>query len=165
MRVLILRTFAHEKVWDDRSWCEYEPFQAGLITAWDNKYLGLKGKQIEYTIGVYTWDYFYRTKKYGMKPHAFMGTNEEQIPSIVKLCAEPDELFSTCTNRQSIVIKYEFERKLWKKPNKELMFKLDKSLLGLKQKELGVHTEYPALSFTLEVGKVDTILDSLGIGR
>jgi hypothetical protein len=150
-------------VWDDRSICQYEPFQAKLITEWDTEYLSFKGHQIEYALGIYTDDYFHRRRFYGKSSPAFTGTDEEQIPSLIRLDVDPIYPIGHRSDGGSIFIKYTFEKKLWEKPNKSLMFELDSLLLQLKQKESRVHTKYPALSFTLEVKKVEAIFKSLGI--
>ncbi|MHA1692180.1 MAG: hypothetical protein ACTSU7_11180, partial [Candidatus Heimdallarchaeaceae archaeon] len=91
MKILILRTFAHQMVWDKRSACEYEPFQANLITQWEPNYLRINSEEVEYALGIYTHDYFNRRRFYGKMPPAFMGTEEEQIPSIISLAVKPNQ--------------------------------------------------------------------------
>lgn len=163
MKVLVLRTFAHQKVWDERTRCEYEPFQSELITQWDPSYLDNEGQDIAYALGIYTYDYFHRKRYYGKLPPAFTGTSEEQVPSVLSLRVEGDEKIARLGASGALYLKYEFTQKLWREANQSLMFELDNSLLGLKRKEISIHTPYPALSFSLEQEKVDHVFQTLGI--
>ena len=163
MKTLILRTFAHQMVWDDRSACEYEPFQANLITQWEPNYLGIKSEEVEYALGIYTHDYFNRRRYYGKMPPTFMGTDEEQIPSIINLGVRPNQTIARAEESGSIFLKYELKKKLWNAPDQSLMHALDSALLQIKRKEISAHTQYPALSFTIDSQIVESTFKRLGI--
>jgi len=136
MRVLILRTFAHSKVWDDRNSCEYEAFQRQLIEQWDPGYQEFNRDNFVYGIGLYIHKYFTHKQLYGGKESAFKGTDEEQIPSVLRL--RGDESGSIVMERGlgSFWIEYELDRKLWKKPDRALMTKLDDALIRCKRQEI-----------------------------
>jgi hypothetical protein len=169
-RVLILRTFAHTRVWDDRDVCSYEGDQASQIHEWEPNYRDVKRNDIHFALGIYTEKYFTYVPRYGNKGPVYLGTDEEQIPSIIQLKSGEDQPTLVREDWSLVAFRYKVEQKLWSEPNTILMSKLDNLLVqqkvrDIKQAGIKVNTidPYKPLSFTLSHEKVLGIMNELGI--
>jgi hypothetical protein len=59
MPILILRTFAHNRIWEiGETMCHYEELAYEIITAWEPNIANYTLDEIEYGIGIYTRQYF-----------------------------------------------------------------------------------------------------------
>jgi hypothetical protein len=171
MRVLILRIFAHTRVWDDRDHCTYEFGQANKIYQWEPNYGKLKSNQIEFAVGIYMPQYFTYSGVYGKPQSVFAGTVEEEIPSLIQLKGRSKMSFvRKDAGDNTILIKYEVVKKLWSEPDRTVMRKLNWLLLQKKIQEvikagIEVNTkeQYKPLSFTLERDHVVSAFKELGI--
>jgi hypothetical protein len=170
-RVLILRTFAHTRVWDDRNQCTYEFGQASKIYQWEPNYGNLKSNQIEFAVGIYMPQYFTYSGTYGKPRPVFAGTVEEQIPSLIQLNGRSNKPFvRKDEGDDAILIKYEVVKKLWSEPDRKVMRKLNWLLLEKKIQEVnkaGIEVDtnerYKPLSFTLKHDHVLSAFKELSI--
>mgnify|MGYP003967397851 FL=1 len=171
VRVLILRTFAHTRVWDDRDRCEYEFGQAAKINAWEPGYRSITANQIDFAIGIYMPQYFTYSGVYGKPRPVFAGTVEEQIPSLIQLKGRSKKSFvRKDAGDNAILIKFEVVKKLWSEPDRSRMRKLNWLLLQrkvqeVKQAGIQVNTNDPfkPLSFTLGYDQVVSAFGEIGI--
>jgi hypothetical protein len=171
VRVLILRTFAHTRVWDDRDYCTYEFAQANKIYQWEPNYGKLKSNQIEFAIGIYMPQYFTYSGTYGKPRPVFAGTVEEQIPSLIQLSGRSKKPFvRKDEGDDAILIKYEVVKKFWSEPDRNKMRELNLLLLQKKIQEvrkagieLNTNDRFKPLSFTLEYESVISAFEELGI--
>lgn len=170
MKVLILRTFAHNRVWEnDRKNCEFERGQwVDMIEKWEPNYENYLVNQFSYGLGIYTNQYFTHISRYSSKA-AYSHTPEEENISILRLRPFSDSgHFSTVRDKQLFVY-YNFETKLFTNPDRELMKIMDSEFVEEKRRELVEtfgkipHTPYLPLSFTLDFDKVSRILINNGI--
>ena len=169
-RVLILRTFAHTKVWDDRDVCSYEGDQAAKIHDWEPTFREVERTDIDFALGVYTEKYFTYIPRYGNTGPVYAGTEEEEIPSIIQITSGDDQPTLVRDGWSIVAFKYKVVQKLWSRSNRALMNRLDNLLIEqmvrqVKQAGIDVNTNdpYRPLSFTLDRKKVLEIMKELGI--
>ena len=167
MKILILRTFAHNRVWEnERSSCDFESGQwLGMIDKWEPNYETFATNEFKFALGIYTNQYFTHVSRYSSIA-SYSGTPEEDNISILKLTAISDsDQFSTVRTSQ-LFVHYNFHSKLFPEPNRELMKTLDREFIAEKQRELlGTFgkvpmTPYLPLSFSLSLNAVTKILQN-----
>ena len=168
MRVLILRTFMHQRVWEaERELCTFESTQwEELIKKWEPGYLSLSIEDISLALGIYTRKYFEPFPTRHRDEPVFSGSQEEQNISILKLTGSGGSKLLARKSRGFVVVNYDFAEKLFKQPDQELMIRIDESLLNAKMCEMSKtfdsipNTEYPPLSFTLDWSTVKDVIDN-----
>lgn len=167
MKTLILRTFAHSKIWEGtEDYCYYEGIQKNQILEWEPDFLTFKPSDFELALGIYTEKYFtgYFEPWSAIKKIANKGTDREKIISSIELTSVNCNLFQDVKNSR-IEIGMKFKNKLWVEPNKELMWRLDGEFIKQKTSELDqrkiayTDSPYKPLAFTLEANKVTEILN------
>lgn len=138
MRVLILRTFVHTLIWESGyNHCTYYKNELeDDILCWEPDFLDFNIKQFRYALGVYMGKYFsYVTSTNNV---VFQNTENEQIISLLKLIPYVDtsSFINYLKDKKDVEVYYEYIGKLWKEPDRELMSKIDQSLIREKIKEL-----------------------------
>lgn len=168
MRILILRTFMHQRVWEsDRELCTFEATQWDeLIKKWEPGYLNLSIEDVPLALGIYTSKYFVPfPTRYRAEP-VDSGTLEEKNISVLQLTGSKGSKLLARESQGLLVVDYDYVEKLFKYPDEKLMIRVDESLLSAKQVELTETlgaiptTEYPPLSFTLDWSIVKKVLDN-----
>jgi|TARA_B100001971_G_C18177479_1_gene530748 hypothetical protein len=137
MRVLILRTFAHTLVWDGYKQCTYFRNQLEKdILSWEPGYLNFRFEQFRYALGIYIKKYF--TYKTSTNNVVFWNTTNEQAITLLKLMPYKDtsSFMNYSKDRKEVVVHYQYKGKLWKKPDRKLMNKIDESFIEEKMNEL-----------------------------
>lgn len=137
MRVLILRTFAHSRVWEqERNKCEFEDSQlTNMINSWEPDFKSYKVDDISFALGIYTDKYFRFIDIYGNR--SFQNTIEENSISLLETRGNIDNYFSYYDDeKQKMYVKYFFVKKLWKTNDNSLMLKIDGQLIEAKKQEL-----------------------------
>jgi len=171
MKVLILRTFAHTRIWEsDKIQCTFEITQLeNMIYSWEPDYSNFLIDNFRFALGIYTDKYF----SFNIPPlytPAYQNTNEEQIISLLKLRPYGGtSKFTNVLDRGTIQVFYNFMFKLWNDPSKVLMSQIDNSLIQEKKLELKSiygdvpNTKFDPLSFSLEENSVLKILENNNI--
>jgi hypothetical protein len=147
MKVLILRTISHNKIWEGtEEYCHYEDQGYGIIKKWEPN-IGLHSlNEVNIAIGIYT-------KQYYSYPRAFTNSEVEQHPSLLKL--QPIKKGSHnfgIDNNKDLKIYFSFQNKLNIFSRAE-MEHLDNLFVIAKRKEINIDTNftrYPSLCFTLD---------------
>lgn len=167
MNTLILRTFAHPNIWEGvEGNCYFELTQKRQILEWEPDFISFKNKDFDCALGIYTDKYFsgYFEPVSRIKKIANTGTNNEKIISKLKIKPNDKGTFPVELN-QRIYVGIQFESKLWKEPDIDLMLKIDNELIAEKSKEVierGVMIkQYKPLAFSLSSEKVNEILNRL----
>jgi len=167
MKILILRTFAHSRVWEkERNHCEFEESQLTyMINAWEPNYSDFKITDFRCALGIYTDKFFYYPSN-----RVIPITKEEQIISLLKLNSYRNTSNFTNINNDTLQVYYKFKGKLWNDPNIKLMNDIDEDLIIAKKNELEIKFgnvpytkfKYP-LSFSLDEDIVIQTLKKNGI--
>lgn len=167
MNILILRTFAETNIWEDRrDSCQFfkRRFdQTQMIYKWEPKYTLFDVKEFGFALGIYTNKYF-NYQAPGVNRPVFRGSDNEQIISILKLKSINETKFYRIDKDENLHIYFSFIKKMWDKPDRTLMNKIDEMLIYAKKIELNKkygnvpYTSYTPLSFTLELEIVEDIL-------
>jgi len=149
MKVLILRTFAHTLIWDGYNKCSFFKNQLERdILCWEPDYLGFKIEQFGYALGIYVKKYFtYKTRTNNI---VFWNTENEQNISLLKLIPykNSSRFFNYSKSNKEVKVYYKYMGKLFKKPDKNLMNKIDESFIEEKKNELqSVHGGIPMTSW------------------
>jgi len=171
MKVLILRTFAHPRIWEsDKDHCEYEQTQLNnMILNWEPDYADQDISQFSFALGIYSAKHFTYIKKFGKSP--YQHTDEENNISLLNLSKYSNmPRFSQYKNAEQIMyVYYSFKSKLWPNRNRNLMIELDNKFVEAKKSDLLIKlgsvpvTPYIPLSFVLEENVVNSILKTKGI--
>ncbi len=160
MRILILRTIAHNKIWEGiEPMCHYENQAYEIIKTWEPNIINYKLKEIKYGIGIYTKQYFNYVSPKGIK--ASTDTIQESQPSLLNLKSIDNESTSFIEDKSKIIrISFVLNKK-YEGFEKEKMFELDDKLVNLKIKELGQkpNTQFFSLCFSLKYQDVVNILN------
>lgn len=164
MRILIMRTIAHNKIWEGlEPMCHYENQNYEIIKTWEPNISDLTLEEIKYGIGIYTRYYFNYVSLTGIK--ASTDTIQENQPSLLNL--KSIESNSTCfMEDKSKIIRIAFElNKKFELFDKAKMFELDDKLINLKIKELSQrpNTRFDSLCFSLNYGDVEKLLNQFGV--
>lgn len=165
MRILIMRTIAHNKIWEgnERS-CHYENQNYQFIKIWEPNITKFNLDQIKYGIGIYTRYYFnYISWHSGIKTST--DTVQETQPSLLNL-KSIDGISSSFIEDKSDKIRITFElSKKYEAFDKTKMFELDDKLIKQKIKELGYKpkTRFASLCFSLNYESAKSIFIQFGI--
>lgn len=168
MKTLILRTIYHTNVWEnDKQKCSFEKSQLeNMILNWEPDYFEIGEEDVNFALGIYAPKYFLKSF-WGKVP--FSGSNGEQIISILKPI-NFEKTNKIVFNDKSEVdnpfarLSFNYVSKLYDKPDKSLMLKIDNDLCMakvnlLKSTSGKVDTEYQyPLSFLLPSEIVFNIL-------
>lgn len=165
MRILIMRTIAHNKIWEGiEPTCHYENQNYEFIKTWEPEIINYKLDQINYGIGIYSKDYFKYVSFLGVK--ASTDTIHETQPSLLNLKPIDDNSNSFIVDESEIIrIAFELNKK-YNEFNRAKMFELDEKFISLKRKELGAKlpsTRYPSLCFSLDYRDVENIFTQFGV--
>jgi hypothetical protein len=164
MKILILRTIAHNRIWEGiQPSCHYEELSYDIIKKWEPNIVEHPLNQISYGIGIYTHKYY----SYG-PPKAYSETPEEHHPSLLKL--EPISANSIYygeenSNPDNIKIAFSFIKKIFEVDQMK-MISIDNLLIKEKMCELNInriHTRFPSLCFTLDEGSVKNIFNNFSV--
>lgn len=165
MRTLILRTFAHSNIWEgNEESCHFDFTQKDQILKWEPDFLSFKINDFDNAIGIYTEKYFtgYYEPLTSIRKIANTGSLNEQIISQIILSG--NQGFVSQLLKNSIHINISLGRKLWNRPDKILMFKIDEIFINEKEKELkrnnikAIQSKFKPLSFSLDSEIVNNIL-------
>lgn len=162
MRILIMRTFAHRRIWEGyEPWCHYEDDSYNYIKGWEQDISDLTEWEVEYGIGIYNQIYFDRLKRYGKYE-----SKEETQPSLLKLKTRFNREIKIIEDNGSMM-QFIFEKiKKYEEFNKNSMLELDKKLIKLKINEIGERppTPFDSLCFSLDFKEVEKVfLDDYGV--
>jgi hypothetical protein len=161
MEILVLRTFAHPRIWEGKeSTCHYEGTSLEIIRAWEPNLLNHNLAQIRFAIGIYIEQYFTYTDPSGQR--AFTGTLEEQQPSLLELNPMyPGATAIGIDNGHELRIAFRFIEKF---PNftRQEMIRFDRSFVNAKKKAIGpnlphIPYDYDSLCFTINLKSVEMI--------
>jgi hypothetical protein len=167
MKTLILRTIAHNRVWESpNERCYYETSQLNeMILNWQPDYLELKVTDINFALGIYAWQYF--KPSYGKIPSS--GTEGEECISLIKPTGiqgadEFQRISGVEDNSPFTSLSFNVIGKLWNGGDSSMMAQIDLELIEAKKAELKNDSQptisaynYP-LSFVLETQTVFSIL-------
>ena len=165
MRILIMRTIAHNKIWEGiEPTCHYENQNYEIIKKWEPEIINYKLDQIKYGIGIYTIYYFDYVSFWGAK--ASTDTFNETQPSLLNLKSIDNNSLSFIEDKSEILkIAFELNKK-FNEFDKVKMFDLDNRLISLKRKELGdklTSTRFSSLCFSLNYQDVENIFTQFGV--
>ena len=134
MRTLILRTFAHTKIWEgiEKS-CFFESAQKNQILEWEPGYMNFESQDFDRAIGIYTEKYFsgYYDLKTASLKIADARTDYERIISEIEIVFSAYNPFPFFDSNDRLCISIKLLNKLWTKPSKELMLKIDAELINV----------------------------------
>jgi hypothetical protein len=163
MRILILRTIAHNRIWEGiEPTCHYENQAYEIIKTWEVDIINYKLEEIKYGIGIYTKQYFNYVSPKGIK--ASTDTIQENQPSLLNLKSINDSASFIEDKLNIIRINFELNKK-YEGFDKEKMFELDEKLVNLKIQELGQkpNTQFPSLCFSLKYQDAVNILNQFEV--
>ena len=172
MKTLILRTFAHTKIWEGiEPMCHFEHAQKRQILEWEPDYLKLRKEDIDRAIGIYTEKYFsgYYTAHSGSVIIADSGSDNEKIISELRVVDKINSPLPFLDNQNRICLNMELINKIWSNLNKDLMLRIDEKLINAKMEELKNRGEtvrsspFKPLSFCLDSETVNFILNNTNI--
>jgi hypothetical protein len=163
MRILILRTIAHNKIWEGiEPTCHYENQAYEIIKTWEANIINYKLEEIKYGIGIYTKQYFNYVSPKGIK--ASTDTIQENQPSLLNLKSINNS--ASFIEDKSNIIRINFElNKKYEGFDKEKMFELDEKLVNFKIQELRQkpNTQFPSLCFSLKYLDAVSILNQFEV--
>lgn len=165
MKILIMRTIAHNKIWEggERT-CHYENQNYEYIKIWEPNIVNHNLDQIKYGIGIYTRYYFnYNVLFSGKKVST--DTIQETQPSLLNLKSIDGNSSSFIEDKSGIIrIAFELNKK-YDEFDKTKMLELDNKLISLKIKELGhkPNTRFDSLCFSLNYQYVENIFIQFGV--
>ena len=165
MRILVLRTIAHNRIWEGNEHrCHYENKAYEIIKAWEPNIVSYTLDEIKYGVGIYTKQYFkYVSPTTGKK--ASTDTIQENQPSLLSLRSIDKESKSIIEDKSKIMKIYFELNKKYENFEKHKMIELDDELLNIKIKELGKkpNTQYLSLCFSLKYQDAINILNQYGV--
>lgn len=165
MKFFIMRTIAHNKIWEGiETTCHYENQNYDIIKKWEPDIINYKLDQIEFGIGIYTIYYFNYVSFLGVK--AYTGTIQETQPSLLNLKSIDGNSLNFIEDKSGIIkIAFELNKK-YDEFDKAKMFELDHKLTSLKRKELGdklPSTRFDSLCFSLNYQDVENVFKQFGV--
>ena len=152
MKILILRTIAHTRIWESsKTTCHYDTLGYNIIKTWEPNYADRNLSDVAYAIGIYGEQYYQPSYSTGIT--AYSNRPEEEHPSILILnpITEGSSHYAT-DNGKKINVQFSFVKKLCQ-INRQKMHQIDKQLIKKKLEELKQNptfTKFPSLSFTLD---------------
>ncbi len=164
MRILIMRTIAHNKIWEgiERT-CHYENQNYEYIKVWEPGIINHTLDQIRYGIGIYTRYYFDYVSFAGIK--ASTDTIQETQPSLLNLKSIYGNSSSFIEDKSGVIrIAFELNKK-YDEFNKAKMFELDDKIISLKKNESGYkpNTLFDSLCFSLNFQDVENVFRQFGV--
>lgn len=162
-RILILRTFAHTRIWEGTEpTCKYDGKALDLISSWEPGLLRYTLYDVPIALGIYTEMYFRYINRSGSP--AYNGSPEEEQISILtpRQIYEGSRSFGTYLARHDfmgIEIAFDFRGKFqgW---TRQQMIHFDKNLVRAKREEAGTAaTEPTSLCFTLDLTRFIGLLN------
>ncbi|MFA5404431.1 MAG: hypothetical protein WC358_05815 [Ignavibacteria bacterium] len=161
MKILILRTISHTKIWEgEQKVCTYDTRAYEIIKQWEPNIEKFKTIDFSFCLGFYSNKYFSYLHPNGR--NAYLGTENENKPSILNTFSLDNTNNFIRDNKKEINVEIKLIKKI-NSFNRDKMNELENILINIKRKELKLFTGYPSLCFSLDKNLVLSLLKKYNV--